>query len=105
MMAHMQALRSGWAAVLLALALSGCSSAVDHIPSSLGGLPDGVPARPASPPAYPAVHDMPPPRQDSALSEAENKRLRQDLNVTREKAKTSAPLLDEAGTAGGARNP
>ena len=53
----------------------------------MGGLPEGVPARPATPPAYPAVHDMPPPRQDSALSEAESKRLREDLKNTRDRGR------------------
>ncbi len=57
------------AALLLAATLCGCSSVVDNIPTSVGGLPEGVPQRPATPPAYPAVHDMPPPRQDSALSD------------------------------------
>ena len=78
------------AALLLAATLAGCSSVIDTIPSSVGGLPEGVPARPAAPPAYPAVHDMPPPRQDSALSEAESKRLREDLKNTRD-ARGSAP--------------
>ena len=71
------------AALLLAATLAGCSSVVDNIPSSMGGLPEGVPARPATPPAYPAVHDMPPPRRDGALSDAESKRLREDLKNTR----------------------
>jgi hypothetical protein len=88
------------AAVLLAAALTGCSSVVDSIPHSMGGLPDGVPARPAVAPAYPAVHDLPPPRTDSALTEGESKRLREDLKNTRNRV---APTSSDA--AGGARNP
>ena len=42
-----------------------------------------MPARPATPPAYPAVHDMPPVAPTSAMSEAESKRLREDLKGTR----------------------
>jgi hypothetical protein len=83
------------AALLLSAALAGCSSVVDNIPHAMGGLPDGVPARPAAPPAYPAVHD--------ALSEVESKRLREDLKNTRNRI---APSSDATtGTAGGARNP
>ncbi len=72
----------------------------------MGGLPEGVPPRPATPTAYPAVHDMPPPRQDSALSEAESKRLREELKNTRNRVwprteATEAPRR----TAGSARNP
>jgi hypothetical protein len=91
------------AALLLSAALAGCSSVVDNIPHAMGGLPDGVPARPAAQPAYPAVHDMPPPRTDGALSEVESKRLREDLKNTRNRI---APSSDATtGTAGGARNP
>ena len=32
------------AALLLAATLAGCSSVVDNIPTSMGGLPEGVPA-------------------------------------------------------------
>jgi hypothetical protein len=68
------------AALVLATALSGCSpSIIDAIPTSLGGLPEGVPERPAAQGAFPAVHDMPPPRADVKLSEAERQRLKQEL--------------------------
>src|SRR5687767_14705325 len=80
--------RAGAAALWLAAAvvLPGCSSVVDHIPSSLGGLPAGVPPRPDTPAPFPAVHDMPPSRSDVALSDDEKKRLREDLVHTRERA-------------------
>ncbi len=90
--------------MLLAAALSGCSSVVDNIPNSMGGLPEGTPQRPATPTAFPSVHEMPPPRQDSALSEAESKRLREELKNTRAKvAPTEATGTTPA--AGTARNP
>ena len=54
------------AAMLLAGAavLAGCSATTvaDHVPTAIGGLPEGAPQRSADPPAYPAVHDMPPKR-------------------------------------------
>jgi hypothetical protein len=106
MQANTQNLRKGTIAaalLLLAASLCGCSSVVDTIPSWAGGLPEGVPARSANPPAYPAVHDMPPPRQDTALSDAERKRLRKDLNVTRDKA--TAPAPGDGHDSGAARTP
>jgi len=89
------------AALLLAATLAACSSVVDTIPSSVGGLPEGVPARPVAAPAYPAVHDLPAARRDGALNEAESKRLREELKNTRARV---APA-DTTGAAGGARNP
>jgi hypothetical protein len=89
------------AALLLAATLAGCSSVVDTIPTSVGGLPEGVPARSAAPPAYPAVHDLPTSRRDAALNEAESKRLREELKNTRARIAPS----EATGTAGGARNP
>jgi hypothetical protein len=92
------------AALLLIGVLGGCSSVVENVPSALGGLPEGVPARSAGPAAYPAVHDMPPSRQDSALTEAERKRLRDELNATRKRV--MAPETAGSGrAAGGAPNP
>ena len=43
-----------------------------------------MPERPAVQPEYPAVHDMPPPRTDSTLSEDEKKRLKDELIASRE---------------------
>jgi hypothetical protein len=98
------------AALLLAAVLSGCSSVVDNIPHAMGGLPEGTPQRSATPTAFPSVHEMPPARQDTALSEAESKRLREDLKNTRNKiapteATGTTPAAGTADNAGTARNP
>jgi hypothetical protein len=97
---------AGWrvAAFAAALALSGCSSVVDSVPTALGGLPEGVPQRPAGDAAYPAVHDMPPARQDGALSEAERNRLRDELKDTRDRV-TRPDTIRARSNAGTARNP
>jgi hypothetical protein len=74
---------------LLAMLLSACSSNSrigDSLPPSLGGLPAGMPERPAVQPDYPAVHDLPPPRADTTLSDAEKKSLKDDLIASRERA-------------------
>ena len=99
------------AAVLLAAAgvLPGCSSVIDQIPTWAGGLPDGVPPRPATQPAYPAVHDMPPARNQTTLSEQEKAKLEEDLVASRERAARQGTPAEEttAGTrpARPARNP
>jgi hypothetical protein len=98
------------AAALLtgAALLSGCSSVIDHIPTAVGGLPDGVPARPAEPPPYPAVHDMPPARGTPQLSDAEKKLLKDDLAATRDRTiKQGADATTSASTeaTGTPRNP
>src|SRR5262245_37248526 len=71
-------------ALVLGAALGGCTSTIDHIPTALGGLPEGVPERPKTPATYPNVHEVPAPRSDAALSEAERKRLEADLAKTRD---------------------
>jgi hypothetical protein len=105
------------ALLLLASApgLAGCSSVIDHIPQALGGMPDGVPARPAIPAAFPAVHDMPPNRGDAPLTEADRKRLQDDLIAARQRAEqavtaaaaaeASAATTGSTPPAGAAPNP
>jgi hypothetical protein len=93
------------AALLLAATLCGCSSVVDNIPASVGGLPEGVPQRPATQAVYPAVHDIPPPRQDNALTAAESKQLREDLKNTRNRVAPTEATGSNGGNAGSARNP
>jgi hypothetical protein len=100
--------------VAAATTLAGCSTSymvIDAMPAAVGGLPEKVPERPETPPAYPAVHDMPTTRVDTPLSEAERKRLREELAATREKnAKRGVEATrEESGSAapatGTARNP
>jgi hypothetical protein len=89
------------AALLMAGAviLAGCTvgSLGDNLPAAAGGLPENTPARPATPAAYPAVHDAPPPRADM-LTDEEQKKLEADLVAARNRAAAGNP-------AGGARKP
>jgi hypothetical protein len=80
------------------LILAGCSvgSVGEHIPAAAGGLPEGTPQRPTTPQPYPAVHDMPPPRSSTVLTDAELKKLEDDLVAARKR--TAKP-------AGSAANP
>lgn len=93
------------AALLLAATLAGCSSVVDNIPSSVGGLPEGTPQRPAAGVVFPSVHDMPPARRDGALTEAESQRLREELKNTRNRITHPEATGATSGNAGSARNP
>lgn len=47
-------------------------------------MPAGAPARPETPYVYPAVHDMPPDRPTSPMTEEEQVKLEQDLTRTRD---------------------
>jgi hypothetical protein len=74
--------------IMAAAGLSACASISEKIASTASempaiGLPAGAPERPADPPAYPAVHDMPPPRTDVVLTGIEQQKLEDDLVAAR----------------------
>lgn len=72
--------------------LGACSTGqIDSLPANLGGLPQGTPERPAAPPAFPAVHDMPPQRAAPMLDEDQQKRLEDDLIATRNRQSRQNP--------------
>lgn len=71
----------------LPFALAGCTasslgSLIDSLPREIG-LPPDAPERPATPAAYPAVHDMPPPRPNTTLSAEEQVELEKELTAVR----------------------
>ena len=80
------------AGMLLAavVALTGCASIGDSLPSAVGGLPENAPQRPATPPVYPSVHDRPPERASTVLSGSEQKKLEDELAAARNKAAPGA---------------
>ena len=93
------------AALLIAGAvmITGCASSVaDRTPTAVGGLPEGAPARPSSPSAYPAVNDLPPARGSAVLSSAEQKRLEDELAEARNRAAAATAGTDKpAGSTAG----
>ncbi len=94
-------------ALILAAALGGCASTVaDSVPPQLGGLPAGTPERPAAPAAYPAVHDMPPPRHDVVLTDEERKKATDELMALRARQEKQAgtAAAAAAATAGATKN-
>jgi hypothetical protein len=80
--------------------LTGCSASMmgDHLPTAVGGLPEGAPPRPATPAAYPAVHDEPPARSEAVLTREEQKKIEEELIAARNRANGGKP-------ADGAKNP
>ncbi|HZL40737.1 MAG TPA: hypothetical protein VFC45_10725 [Pseudolabrys sp.] len=93
----------------LAMGLAGCSGAsmIDQVPTSVGGEPAGTPERPTTVYAYPAVHDLPPPRATAPLNEEEQVKMEKELAAVREKQeapdgaakKTAAPAKKKPETA------
>jgi hypothetical protein len=79
-----------------ALALAGCSTNLNTIgdPASTGGASTVSQARGEAPgtppPAYPAVHDMPPPRNSTILTDYEQKKLENDLIAARRRVAPDA---------------
>ncbi len=79
------------AAVAGAGLLASCSSVLSEMPAQAGGLPEGTPERPATPAAYPAVHDMPPARSSAVLTEEEKQKVEAELALMRaQQAKRAA---------------
>jgi hypothetical protein len=74
------------AALGLALVLGGCSAGaiVDKLPGDVAE-PADTPARPTTPYAYPAVHDMPPPRAAATMTEEQQVKLEKDLEAARDR--------------------
>jgi hypothetical protein len=92
----------------MAMAVAGCSSNLNTLgdPASTGGASTVSQARgevPGTPPpAFPAVHDMPPPRGNSVLTDYEQKKLENDLIAARRKV---SPDPVKPAAKSGAANP
>ena len=94
------------AAALAAGMLAGCtSSSFEQLPRSMGGLPEGVPPQSATPVAYPSVHEMPPKREEAVLTEAEKKRLREELAAQRDRRARDTTADINADTTGSTAAP
>jgi hypothetical protein len=82
-------------AVAASLGLSGCASMNQKFADSASQLPhvglsSNAPARPAEQMAYPAVHDVPPPRTAVMLTDVEQHKLETDLLAARDQQQISA---------------
>jgi hypothetical protein len=69
------------------MVLSGCASHLaDSVPAVVGGLPEKIPPRSETPPEFPAVHDRPAARAEGLLNDDERKKLKDELNASRDRA-------------------
>ena len=59
------------------------------------GLPAGAPERPSTPVAFPAVHDVPPPRNSVVLTNTEAEQLEGDLATARDKQQSAVGLAPQ----------
>ena len=85
--------RAAMLAALLSAAgalIGGCATGTvaDHAPATVGSLPEGAPARPSNPYSFPAVHDMPPPRDEKVLTVEEQRKVEDELVAMRNRAAT-----------------
>lgn len=89
------------AALVAAAALSGCGSISQKFADTASqapgiGLPSTAPERPSTPPAYPAVHDIPAPRNSITLTNFEQQKLEDDLVSARDSQQTSVGIATQA---------
>jgi hypothetical protein len=82
-------------AVVASMGLSGCASMNQQAAEQAAQLPHvglspNAPARPAQQMAYPAVHDVPPPRTAAMLTDIEQHKLETDLLAARDQQQDAA---------------
>ncbi len=68
--------------------LTSCSVPIADLP--VVGVPEGAPARPKDPGAFPAVHDMPAEREQPALAPAEQAKIESELAAARDRQSKAA---------------
>ena len=71
-----------------ALALGGCATSIADMP--LVGTPADAPARPKEAGHYPAVHDVPPNRDEAAMPPAEQAKVQRELATARDQQASAA---------------
>jgi len=79
-------IRKGWivaALLVLVLPVGGCATSIADIP--LIGVPSDAPARPKEAGAYPAVHDLPSDREQSAMEPSEQAKIQKELIAARDR--------------------
>ncbi len=82
------------ALAVAALALGACSVPVADLP--VIGLPAGTPGRPADPPAYPGVHEMPSARSDPTLTAEQQAKIEDDLKAARDRQAGQAKAAERS---------
>jgi hypothetical protein len=83
--------------IAAAVALSGCGSISQKFADTASqmpgvGLPQDAPERPTVQGEYPAVHDIPPPRNTVTLTSFEQQKLEDDLMAARDHQQSAVGL-------------
>src|SRR5262249_20346147 len=88
---------AGVAAILLGAMLAGCTAVshtiADNWPHMLGGLPEGVPPRPETQPAYMPINDAPPARDTKKMTAAERAKYEAEWAASRTQNTTQGEEL------------
>jgi hypothetical protein len=87
-------------AAIAAAGLSGCGSISQKFAETASqmpavGLSAGAPERPSTPVTFPAVHDVPPPRNSVVLTNTEAEQLEGDLATARDKQQSAVGLAPQ----------
>src|SRR5436305_4848892 len=90
-------------ALVLALAAGGCSTSIADLP--VVGVPADAPPRPKEAGAYPAVHDLPQDRPETAMDAAERAKVSNELIAARDRQASIAAAEAAAAAAAAAKNP
>lgn len=82
-------------ASVLAVGLGGCGTVSEKMAGAMASMPGvglspNAPERPAEQLAYPAVHDMPPPRTNAVLTGTEQQQVERELMAARDGQKAAA---------------
>jgi hypothetical protein len=83
------------ALLLSALTLGGCATSIADMP--LVGTPADAPARPKEAGAYLPVHDLPPDRDEAAMSPAERAKMQAELLAARDRQASVAAAQNSIG--------
>jgi len=86
---HARSVAVGAVLTLLSLALGGCSTSIADLP--FGGTPSDAPERPRDVSAYPAVHDLPGPRDEAPMNPTEQAKIEKELIAARDHQASNAP--------------
>jgi len=83
--------------IIAAVGLAGCGSISEKFRDTAAGLPGvGLPAdapeRPAQPVAFPAVHDVPPPRNSVTLTNTEQDQMERELVKARDELQVASGI-------------
>jgi hypothetical protein len=76
---------------------------LERLPTALGGLPAGAPKPSGVSQQFPAVHDLPPPRGTTPLTDEQQLKLEHELQTLRDEQESKAAADAQADLAAAAK--